>query len=389
MAIRLIFPRIAWVLLVVGLIVAANGNASESQEKEAPREKGHVITEAQLQSHLMSFADRFVSILDTVIALFESIQPQGKSRYEVLELMTLSAHHAYIIAGESDPDVALLDMISMITLGRIFFEEEGALRYGPDIAPVLNGFRKAEADIRHVAAQVLSEAQMHNLMIVIRNWRKNNPEVKSFPLIRFSNFAADRQDSTLTKAETPDGLFESVESASETAEELRLLAERSVYMATRIPQLFGLFGDLWLSRWMNTPDVLQTRADMAVLSEETGRLAASLEKLPDQIAIEREATIDLLMASVAQERAEAIEQLISGISAERRAALAELLDIERRIEDRLPEMILQIEDQGRSLVDYTMFRLVLLMLLGFLGYIAATLAIRFIANKMAIFANRT
>jgi hypothetical protein len=111
--------------------------------------------------------------------------------------MTFSLHQAFLIAAESDPDVALLDMLSMVTLGRIFFEEEGPSRYGKVTVPVLDGYRKAEADIRKVAAIVLTPNQMLNLMKIIERWRRENPEVKSFPLIRFSNFAADRRESTL------------------------------------------------------------------------------------------------------------------------------------------------------------------------------------------------
>lgn len=377
------------ILLAVGIILVSGKIANGSEEKKDPSKTAPAITGAQIQSHLMSFADRFVSILDTVIAQFEHHNPQGKSRYEILELITLSAHHAFIIAVESDANVALLDMLSMITLGRIFFEQEGASRYGDVVAPVLKGFRKAEADIRRVAGRVLSPEQIRNLMTIIENWRKNNPEVKSFPLVRFSNFAADRRESTLTKAETPEGLFDSVESASETVEEMRLLAERSVYMATRMPQLIGLFGDLWLSRWMNTPDMQRSRADVAVLSESAQRLASSVEQLPDQIKSEREATIKLLMAYVSQERHLAVDELVNGIAAERKAALGELLAEERQIENRLTNKLLdvvnQLELQGKNLIDHVMRRLAFLLFIGLIGYIMATLFVRFVSNKVDAF----
>jgi hypothetical protein len=228
-------------LAIVSVAAGAVVGAKEEKDKDA-KEKTYAINEAQLQSHLMSFADRFASILDMTIAKFENLNPQGKSRYEVLELMTFSLHQGFLIAAESDPDVALLDMVSMVTLGRIFFEEEGQPLYGKVVVPVIEGYRKAEADIRKVAAIVMTPNQMLNLMKIIRRWRKENPEVKSFPLIRFSNFAADRREATLTREEEPEGLFESVESASETVEEMRLLAERGMYLATRIPLLSGLFG---------------------------------------------------------------------------------------------------------------------------------------------------
>ena len=224
--------------------------------------------------------------------------------------MTFSLHNAFIIASESDAGVALLDMLSMVTLGRIFFEEEGPSRYGKVVVPVLEGYRKAEADIRKVAAIVLTPNQMLNLIKIIQRWRKENPEVKSFPLIRFSNFAAERRESTLTREEEPEGLLESVERASETAEEMRLLAERGVYLATRIPLLFGLFGDLWLTRWMDNPDLQKALTDLSQLSQGISGLAAITENLPDQIATVREATIKQLMGEVSTARKSTMLQVI-------------------------------------------------------------------------------
>ena len=92
-------------LLLTLVIVSITGviaqGAKEEKDKDA-KEKTYVINEAELQSHFMSFADRFASILDMTIAKFENLNPQGKSRYEVLELMTFSLHQAFLIAAESD-----------------------------------------------------------------------------------------------------------------------------------------------------------------------------------------------------------------------------------------------------------------------------------------------
>ena len=368
------FSRKCLCLLIILAIVSIAGGgvqgAKEEKEKAA-KEKTYAITEAQLQSHLMSFADRFASILDTAIAKFENLNPSGKSRYEVLELMTFSLHHAFIIAGESDPDVALLDMFSMVTLGRIFFEEEGQSRYGKTIVPVIDGYRRAEADIRNVAAIVLTPDQMLNLMTIIKRWRTENPEVKSFPFIRFSNFAADRRESTLSRAEEPEGLFESVESASETVEEMRLLAERGMYLATRIPLLSGLFGDLWLTRIMNNPELQKALADVAQLSQGTAGLAEIAEKLPDQIATEREATI---------------KQLMGEVTAIRKATLADFLVEFKRIEDRLiPEIanaMDRAESVGEELVDHTMRQAIFLIGIWLVGYVIARLLIQFFSNKI-------
>jgi hypothetical protein len=322
------------------------------------------------------------------IAKFESFNPAGNSRYEVLELMTFSLHQAFIIAGESEPSVALLDMFSMVTLGRIFFEEEGHSRYGQVVGPVIDGYRKAEADIRKVAASVLTPNQMLNLMKIIKRWRKENPEVKSFPLIRFSNFAADRRDDALTRADDPEGLFESVESASETVEEMRLLAERGMYLATRIPLLSGLFGDLWLTRIMNNPELQKALTDVSQLSQGTAGLAEIAEKLPDQIATERAATIKQVMGEVSAEREATIKQLMSAVSTERKAAMADFLTEFQRIEQRLiPEITKAMdraESEGEELVDYTMRQAIVLIGIWLVGYVIARLLIQFFSNRRPV-----
>ncbi len=267
-------------LLALGIVMIAGGGvqgAKEEKDKDA-KEKTYALTEAQLQSHVMSFADRFVSILITALQEFDTRKPSKQNRYEVRALITYSLSNGYIIAAESDPDIALLDMLSMVTLGRIIFEKEGLSKYGKAVEPIIAGFRTAEKDIRKIAAIVLTPDELRNLMTIINRWRKQNPEVIFYPLIRFSNFAAERRESTLTRAEESDGLFESVESASETVEEMRLLAERGMYLGTRIPQLTGLFAEIWLAELIDNPDIENLLADISQLSQTTARLAAVAER---------------------------------------------------------------------------------------------------------------
>jgi hypothetical protein len=368
------FPRKCLCLLIMLAIVSiAGGDVQGAKEEkgEDAKEKTYAITEAQLQSHVMSFADRFVSILITALQEFETRKPSKKSRYEVSALITYSLSNGYIIAAESDPDIALLDMLSMVTLGRIIFEKEGLSKYGKAVEPIIEGFRVAEKDIRKIAAIVLTPDELSNLMRIINRWRKQNPEVIFYPLIRFSNFAGERRESTLTRAEESEGLFESVESASETVEEMRLLAERGMYLATRMPQLWGMFGELWLTNILDSPDIKKTLTDLSQLSQGTAGLASIAEKLPDQIATEREATI---------------KQLAGEISAARKAAMADFLTEFKRIEERLiPEIAKAMdraESEGEELVDHTMRQAIVLIAIWLVGYVIARLLIQFFSNKM-------
>lgn len=189
----------------------------------------------------------------------------------------------------------------------------------------------------------------------------------------------------------PKGARYEIETASETVEEMRLLAERSVHMATRMPQRLGLFGDLWLTRWLNTPSVQAPLAESTTLSQGADRMAVAVEKLPAQIAVERDTTLKVLIDHVSRERDQAIGQLVQGVTAERKAALDILLTEERRIEARLmakvSESMDRLERQGRELLEDIFYHLIFLMLIGLVGYVVATLLIRLIFNNFDIFPN--
>jgi hypothetical protein len=172
-----------------------------------------------------------------------------------------------------------------------------------------------------------------------------------FPLVRFSNFAADRRESKLARADDPEGIFESVEVATEQAEEMRLLAERGMYLATRMPQLWGLFGELWITRLLDNPDLKTILADLSQLIEVSSRLATTAEDLPDQITKERKATIKQAMESVAKERSAAITQFISELSSERKAAISDFFAEEERIKGLLSDLKQTLETGNELIVS--------------------------------------
>ena len=154
-------------------------------------------------------------------------------------------------------------------------------------------------------------------------------------------------------------------------EEMRLLAERGMYLGTRMPLLSGLFGDLWLTRIISNPNLQKVLTDVAQLSEGTAGLAAIAEKLPDQIATEREATI---------------KQLMGEVTAIRKATMADFLAEFQRIEQRLISEITNVmdraESEGEELVDHTMRQAIVLIGIWLAGYIIARLIIQFFSNKM-------
>ena len=175
-------------LSFVFVLITVFGSTVQGAKKGKDRSKDqYAIDEATLQSHVMSFADRFFSIMASEFQQYIGREPSKKNRYDVQRLVTYSLSQAYIIAAEDDPGVALLDVTAMVMLGRMIFEEEGIKRYGSRILPIINGYKMAEKDIMQIAAKVLPAGQLKNLRIIVRRWRQSNPEVLFFPLVRSSN----------------------------------------------------------------------------------------------------------------------------------------------------------------------------------------------------------
>jgi hypothetical protein len=87
------------------------------------KKKRYVITEVELQSVLMSYADRFVSIITQALEDFETLNPTPQARHVILSDLVYSQSAVYTIAAEPNPQVGLLDMVAVTTLGRIVYED--------------------------------------------------------------------------------------------------------------------------------------------------------------------------------------------------------------------------------------------------------------------------
>ncbi len=316
-------------LLIAALVAVPPNIAGASDEPDAIK-----VSETELQSSVMSFADRMSAILLTAFERYEKRNPAETNRTEVLSIVVYSLWNAYIIASESDPDIALLDMVSMVTLGRIVFEEQGEELFGKNIKPIVQGYRKAEEDIRGIAVLTLDHEQLEDLITLIRRWRKANPDVTYFPFIRFSTFSADRYESRLDREEAPDGLIDSVEAATRQAQEMRLLAERGLYLGTRMPQLASLFAELWAA------------------------------KLADDVTTERR---------------KAIAHLLEAFKAERKASIDDFMAHEEQI---IENTLQQMTQTAEALVDRALRQVTILMALFLVGLTLANLLVGYVILRI-------
>jgi len=302
---------------------------------------GYTMSEAVLQADLMSYGDRYASIAAQALDDFERLEPPPNVRRMVMGDLVFSTAAAFTIAADADPQVALLDMVVMATLGRMIFEDYWLPKYGY-VEPVVTAMTELEDQAWQIADPILNTPQKTELLERIEAFHIANPELTTFSHLRFDDFPSKRASSSL-KATSGGGIFKSVRRITDQVEQTRMLAERGVYLSTRLPLLGGGFADIWLSRLSFNPAVEDVLGDVSTFAEVSERLAVVAEQLGQQITTERTETILQLADEFAAERKQTVDHVFSNIAKERQIIIDQLVAEEQRLTGVLAELRTTIE----------------------------------------------
>jgi len=325
-----------------------------SQAAKKDKNKDYVMTEVELQSELMSYADRFVSIITQAMDDFETLNPKPQAHRVILSDLVYSLSSVYTIAAEPNPQVGLLDMVAMTTLGRIIYEDNMRRRYGKSTEVLAAGFRQVEKDIWRIAAKVLTKEQQAELRQLILLWRKNNPDMVVYNYLRFSDFAAQRRNSTLVKKVQTGGLFKTVQEVTQQVEETRMLAERGIFLGTRLPLLTGNFAEVWMSELLVSPETNKILADIHTVSTVSERMATVAEQLPDKLVKDisklRWRTVNQVMKGIDEWSEKTLNDVMARVAIEREAFISQFMDRLIGEQKNVLEAILIEEQQATGLV---------------------------------------
>lgn len=234
----------------------------------------------------MRFEGRFSSRLVLAFApLVDSSDPAVRLRAADDELKFMSA--ALDIAVGAAPEINLLDMVTLVALGR----EATARRWSADACgPAAQGLAKAFQDslddISGIARNVTSDEVEAELRQVIKEWKAENPNQEDVTAVRLSAYAEGGAVASLGSRHA-SGLFSAVRGAARTADSAVLLAERALYASQRLPFLVRthariggseLFADLTRNiDALDVPGASQSAAsNVRVLG---GRLERSIDRL--------------------------------------------------------------------------------------------------------------
>lgn len=330
------YHRAATLTIAVALLIASVAKADEVRSKKAATVE-YVVTEAELQVRLMRFADRYAGFVAQAIDDVERLQSTREARREFNAPLVYSTAAAYTIAADARPQVALLDMIVMTTLGRMVFEEHWRPRYGASADPVVTALGKLERDIWRMASGILTAEQQTELREGIVSFRKEHPELTNFSQTAYNDLPSTGESSAL-KRRAGGGMFRSVRRMTEQVEQTRMLAERGMYLSTRLPLMSGFFADVWLSQIAANSDVRVLLDDAHTFADASERLTLAAEQLPVQLAEERKETILQLTREAATLRDHTMNQLLDGIALERERTIEQFVAEEQRLRGVLTEL---------------------------------------------------
>jgi hypothetical protein len=309
------------------------------------------MTQLELQSELMSFADRFSMIIAQALEDFYARSQTKKTNIEASFDTIYTSAAIFTIAAEPNPEISLLDIVVLTTIGRMIWEEHWVNKLGDQANEMADGFRELEEDAWSIANMVLTKEEQNELRGLIRDWRKAHPDQLIFSYLRFRDFDKERRKSTLSRAEKPGGLLKSVKEATIAADEIRLLSERAMFLGTRLPLLGGAFANLWVTQILRNPEVERVLENMDRVSASTQAMTKEIQALPDRFAHERNVTIDQTMERVKKLRENLVVDVMERVTNERKEAIDDFMDrLAQERKDMIQDLVSEEKESVRGLL---------------------------------------
>jgi hypothetical protein len=303
---------VATILCLLVLLGASAGCASAKRSAKEGRSET-TLTAEQLQSALMSFADLFaLSIVQSADKLEDRLEG-SEARNVARERRYFTAAAAYTIAAGPNPEIALLDMLVLVSMERRAVESHWLPNvFGEAGEELLGVLRQLETEVWTLADTVLTPEQHAQIESLISEWTAEHPrDWRWVSFRRLGDVAEERMRAAAATRRSSKGIFSSFKKALTTAEESRLLAERSMYYLQRLPFLVSWQVQYQFNELGETPVVQQTLANANVLTDSMEIMARQVDELDELIEAQRSAIFEQAESLLASERERLLETLES------------------------------------------------------------------------------
>lgn len=287
---RLWIIRICLVFLL--LPVSACSVAQTRSKDTALHATKPQMTQEELQAAVISYANRFIAIVGQAAFRFEEELPTPEARLRAAERKVYSLSAVAEIAAGPNPGAALLDLVVIATLNRMVWEDYWRPQvFGMPATTIVDAFKKMENDAWHLASQVMTPQQLEELKDLILDWYADNPGQYAVDYIRFSDFGDIGKKPSLKEIQKPGGLLAPIQEATQAADEIRMTSERAMFLATKMQLIAGFQVELIYKQLVMQPELVNVLDNITRFRETGERFDTLFEKLPEEIAGEREALV--------------------------------------------------------------------------------------------------
>jgi hypothetical protein len=279
---------------VLGALLAAGCTApapagEQKVELAAGVREDTRMTQVVLDQVCLGLGERYVTVVGNACSQVErsADRPERRARAHSFKLQNASS--VYDILTGPNPFAKLMDLLLLAELQhRVWAADRHAAEvFGAEAAaPLAAALARGREDAWAVSDQVLKPDQRRLLEGMIDEWRKANPSAEAVAFVRFNDFAEFRGKSILDGVPLGSGLLAPVSEATRQLEETRLLAERGLFLAKRMPLLARWHAESYLNTVLVKPEI-QKLSDAAV------RAVNLAETLPARVAEERAAVVKL------------------------------------------------------------------------------------------------
>jgi hypothetical protein len=258
-----------------------------------------------LQDNLMRFADRFSGgMVDAISTLATATNGLGTD--QLLQIKINFFSQTLAVAAGPNPFADLLDMTVLVTLSHKELERYWVPRIGAEtLRPVLTVSQESEKEIWKMAASVLTPVQQADLRKAIDAWFAQSAGGAEVLTMRAVGLASEVEKTSKTEATGGANVFSllrinplsGLDPAAQELAQTRLVAERALYVAQRMPQILRLQTELLGMELAGMPQVDQMVTNTTQFAAAANRLSELAGQLPERLAADKTNLTQLLVES--------------------------------------------------------------------------------------------
>ena len=242
------------------------------------------MTVGELRQRLMTFADLAMGEMAraSAAALVTDSTPGTRAFVQLLQAQVAATSLA--LAVEPDAEAALQDLMVSIAAERASL----GMRRSPPLDPAARAvldttLGRLETEIWSVGEGTYAPAEIAGLRGRLKSWQDGGSPASPSGVVRVADLPPDGRPA-ISK-----GLFAPLDEANRQLEESRLLGERFLFLAERLPVI-----TLWQAEAMTwevlaAPESRSTLDGLALMSSTLERLALRVDSLPALLDGQREA----------------------------------------------------------------------------------------------------